>query len=119
MGNTISGLCSKKETRADFKEEEEGRAAEDKSNLLKEKRKIVLAIGNEGSNYTNTRHNIGKLFLEWLAEKDSLGEWQTEKYGKVIETEDVVYIQSNTFMNRSGNCLSKYEKLRRVGNHQS
>lgn len=31
--------------------------------------KIIVGLGNPGKDYEQTRHNIGWLFLEYLAEK--------------------------------------------------
>ena len=39
--------------------------------------KLIIGLGNPSVLYHNTRHNIGKMFIEHLAKKYSLGRHRT------------------------------------------
>jgi len=76
---------------------------------------IIVGLGNPGPEYTNTRHNTGRLVLEAFYKKASkendLSEWKVDKKlqalkstGK-ISTESVVLLEPETMMNNSGKSL--------------
>lgn len=71
--------------------------------------KIIIGLGNPGKRYERTRHNLGFLVLDRLAEKnrvdvdkkkhDSLvGEWRRDG-------ERVLLIKPQTYMNQSGRAV--------------
>jgi len=75
----------------------------------------LIGLGNPGSSYTNTRHNAGFLFVDYIA--DLLGERLTEKKKFHADVAQVVISQANqanqasqnfyiakpnTYMNKSG-----------------
>lgn len=68
--------------------------------------RAILGIGNVGSRYAKTRHNIGFMFLDYLAGKYSLefipskGDYYYCK-GK-IKGSDFTLIRPSTFVNNSG-----------------
>lgn len=73
--------------------------------------KIIIGLGNPGKTYENTRHNVGKLFLDFL----TIGEnWKLYKKINVetIEHNGLILIKPLCFMNESGvvikNILDSY-----------
>jgi peptidyl-tRNA hydrolase, PTH1 family len=68
--------------------------------------KLIVGLGNPGSEYQETRHNLGYRVVEVLARQHRiLLEERTEKavYGQgSIQEEKVVLSKPLTFMNRSG-----------------
>jgi len=83
-------------------------------------KKIVVGLNNPEKKYDATPHNIGKVFLEWLIEKlendqkiEKGLKWKNNKkvLAKTLEIKighkDIVFVLPSTFMNNSGNCVSK------------
>lgn len=75
--------------------------------------KIIVGLGNPGTEYTFTRHNVGWLFLDYLAQNNSFSAWHEEKDFSAfiakgqIEGESILLIKPQTFMNLSGNSVQK------------
>ena len=66
--------------------------------------KIIIGLGNPGKTYQNTRHNVGKLFLDYLAGESS---WETSKKIKaeIIKKDSLVLVKPLIFMNQSGEAV--------------
>lgn len=75
---------------------------------LATKIKMIIGLGNPGSEYDLTRHNIGFMVLDHFAENNNFGKWQISKKFKasICETNlgdtKVILLKPNTFMNLSG-----------------
>ena len=71
---------------------------------------LLVGLGNPGSRYARTRHNIGFLVIEELADRQGL-EFREKTDYKVcdgsIEGERIVLVEPLTFMNRSGSAVRK------------
>lgn len=72
---------------------------------------IIAGLGNPGQEYENTRHNVGRMFVEYLRKKESFSEWREDKKlkaafsdGKVGKSK-VLLFEPNGFMNNSGKSL--------------
>lgn len=66
---------------------------------------IIVGLGNPGSQYKNTRHNVGYQVISFLKKRLPVQETHRRKYfkaWKVGGTEDVFLVQPRTFMNESG-----------------
>ncbi len=81
--------------------------------------RLIVGLGNPGQQYEKTRHNAGFLFLDSLASELGVFWVNQPKFqglfaeGK-IESERVMLLKPNTFMNRSGESVGKvarYYKL--------
>lgn len=74
---------------------------------------VIVGLGNSGEEYSNTRHNTGRIVLEYFAKKnkDDFSEWETDKKLRAIKStgklhgESVVLLEPETMMNRSGESL--------------
>ena len=76
---------------------------------------IIVGLGNPGKKYENTRHNLGFMALDAIAERDHLS-WHEEKKFKSLIAEGINYIlvKPQTFMNLSGEsvaAITRYYKL--------
>ena len=72
------------------------------------KKFLIVGLGNIGSEYVNTRHNIGFKILDHLARKESL-DFQTVKLGSLAEYKfkgrTYLLLKPNTYMNLSGKAI--------------
>lgn len=70
--------------------------------------RLVVGLGNPGSQYVGTRHNVGFDLVERLAADRGL-EWRTEKKWKVelARTPDngLIFAKPQTYMNLSGEAV--------------
>lgn len=74
--------------------------------------KLIVGLGNIGTSYNNTRHNIGFIALDNVL-KRFVGNnnivWQEKFNGEIfsikINNETFVFVKPSTYMNLSGNCV--------------
>ena len=74
---------------------------------------IIAGLGNPGSKYDKTRHNVGFKVLDKLSEQYGIVLEERDSYciGKgVIEGQEAVLLKPLTFMNRSGSAVAKVIK---------
>lgn len=68
--------------------------------------KAVIGLGNPGAQYAKTRHNLGFVCVDHLAEALQIGEWTKFKDGELIQGkingEKVFLFKPMQFMNTSG-----------------
>ena len=74
--------------------------------------KFIVGLGNPGSKYNGTRHNVGFEVLNLLANKIACDEPATSKFdGVIIETryngEKTLLMKPQNFMNRSGSPIKQ------------
>jgi len=75
--------------------------------------KLIIGLGNPGKKYENTRHNLGFLVVDLLADSD---EWKENKKAnclyikKQINSEEVELVKPLTFMNNSGKVVNYIQK---------
>ncbi|MCF7830384.1 aminoacyl-tRNA hydrolase [Candidatus Gracilibacteria bacterium] len=73
--------------------------------------KLIVGLGNFDKKYKYTRHNVGFLAVEAIAEKFSLPAFKAEKkfFGEVtcgqINNEKVILLKPTTWMNNSGKAV--------------
>lgn len=65
--------------------------------------RIIVGLGNPGSKYQYTRHNVGFMVLDALVETKDLS-WQTNKKfsAQFIKDGETIYLKPLTMMNNSG-----------------
>jgi PTH1 family peptidyl-tRNA hydrolase len=72
------------------------------------KKFLIVGLGNIGSEYANTRHNIGFKILDYIANQDGIS-FQTVKLGEVAELKikgrTLLLLKPNTYMNLSGKAV--------------
>ncbi len=83
---------------------------------------IIAGLGNPGSKYVNTRHNVGFEALDAVAAKYNIS-IKKQKFNGLfgegtIEGEKVVLVKPQTFMNLSGECIRDFKNWYKVDNSQ-
>lgn len=72
------------------------------------KKFLIVGLGNIGSEYANTRHNIGFKILDYIANQDGVS-FQTVKLGEIAELKIkgriLLLLKPNTYMNLSGKAV--------------
>lgn len=77
--------------------------------------KMIVGLGNPGKEYEKTRHNIGFMVLNYFPgnnfdqEKFNAQYYKTKMFG-----EDVIFIKPLTFMNLSGEAVSKFSSFYKI-----
>jgi len=74
--------------------------------------KLIVGLGNPGSKYNGSRHNVGFDVVNRLAKKLAQGEPAKSKFDSVIvetqqDGEKILLMKPQTFMNRSGQAVNK------------
>jgi PTH1 family peptidyl-tRNA hydrolase len=80
--------------------------------------KIVVGLGNPGRRYKKTRHNVGFMTVDRLAESHSLA-FSKKKFNAEIATgsilgEEVLLVKPQTFMNVSGEAVGPLVRFYKV-----
>lgn len=72
--------------------------------------KLIVGLGNKGSKYENTRHNVGFMFIDFFLKKNNLTCSYDKKFDADIVRsnfagEECLIIKPQTFMNLSGRSV--------------
>ncbi len=71
--------------------------------------RVVVGLGNPGSKYLGTRHNVGYAVIDALADSPSASKFQSRFQAQVAELmegdQKVLLVKPETFMNLSGRCV--------------
>lgn len=71
-------------------------------------RKLIVGLGNPGKKYEKTRHNVGFMILDALAEKfDVAFELKKNLEATVSEIPGAILAKPLTFMNESGRAVAR------------
>ena len=80
--------------------------------------KLVVGLGNPGKQYEATKHNIGFMVIDAIADSVSHTPWREEQKAEVcsinVAGEKVLLVKPQTFMNASGESvgpLMRYYKI--------
>ncbi len=80
--------------------------------------KLIVGLGNPGTQYEHTRHNVGFRVIDLVAQRYQIS-MQTEKFHAwfgtgMMGSEKVVLLKPTTFMNRSGQAILAAVKFYRL-----
>ncbi len=66
--------------------------------------RLVVGLGNPGSEYERTRHNVGFMVLDELASRLGVTSWRVKDKARqaLVTREHVVLVEPQAFMNLSG-----------------
>ncbi len=84
---------------------------------------VIIGLGNPGEEYAGTRHNAGRLALEFFAKSEGFNDWHADKKSKstvstgMIEKKVVALVCPDTFMNKSGAAVAKFVKNPKAAEH--
>ena len=82
---------------------------------------LIVGLGNIGKKYEGTRHNIGFMVADYIAERYS-EKFKSSRTGKGeelsvntgIDGKKIVVLKPNTFMNRSGDAVASVMKYYKI-----
>ena len=78
---------------------------------------LIVGLGNPGSEYINTRHNIGFKVLDAFV-KASNTSFRTDRLGDVsefrIKNKQLVLLKPNTYMNLSGKAVNYWMQKEKI-----
>jgi PTH1 family peptidyl-tRNA hydrolase len=79
------------------------------------KQVVIFGLGNPGKEYENTRHNAGRMAVEYFAKKNDLPEFKFDKKSNslISKNSKVLITLPETFMNKSGFSAAKLVKPRK------
>lgn len=84
--------------------------------MQENKQFLVVGLGNPGTEYSNTRHNVGFMAVDKLA--DGADGWKNEKNALVkkvdVDGKRVIFVKPQTFMNNSGVAVQALMTFYRV-----
>lgn len=73
--------------------------------------KLIVGLGNPGKNYEKTRHNCGFMAIDYYVKQNGLN-YKNKFNGLYAEqlknNKKVILLKPQTFMNLSGECVSKF-----------
>lgn len=79
---------------------------------------VIVGLGNPGKKYDNTRHNIGFITLDYLADKNGIKLNKIKHKALVgegnISGQKVLLVKPQTFMNLSGNSVREVMEYYKV-----
>lgn len=79
--------------------------------------KLIIGLGNPGSKYENTRHNVGFMYVDHLAELTYTSFTEKKNYQIAdtrFEGERVLLLKPMTFMNLSGEAVHAVIKFYKI-----
>jgi len=81
------------------------------------KKFLIVGLGNIGTEYTETRHNIGFKILDAFAQKEDLA-FETVKLGDVasfkVKGKTMLLLKPSTYMNRSGKAIKYWMEKEKI-----
>ena len=82
--------------------------------------KLIIGLGNPDEEYQNTRHNVGFMFLDYLAKKIDANDFAEDKKHNAlvskskVEKTSVVLAKPLCYVNKSGEVISKLAKFYKI-----
>ena len=78
---------------------------------------LIVGLGNIGSDYVGTRHNIGFRVVDAFAAKQG-AEWEDKRYGFVAKTRvknaELTLLKPSTYMNLSGQAVRYWAQQEKI-----
>ncbi|MDE5980885.1 MAG: aminoacyl-tRNA hydrolase [Bacteroidaceae bacterium] len=78
---------------------------------------LIVGLGNIGSEYDGTRHNIGFRMVDALADAQG-STWQDRRYGAIatcrVKNAELVLLKPSTYMNLSGNAVRYWMQQEKI-----
>lgn len=84
-----------------------------------DKVKLIVGLGNPGKEFSETRHNIGFMFLDYyLNNKDASCHWKKKFNGLYMEvsihSEKVIFLKPQSYMNLSGSVVRQFANFYKI-----
>ncbi len=88
-----------------------------KETIDPEMKYLIVGLGNIGSKYMNTRHNVGFDVLEYMAEEAGV-EWSGKSKGDMTTIKHkgrtLLLLKPNTYMNLSGEAVNYWMQKEKI-----
>jgi PTH1 family peptidyl-tRNA hydrolase len=79
---------------------------------------LIAGLGNPGSQYQGTRHNVGFMAVDYLAARWKASafaeKWQAEQTSCVYMQRKIFLIKPLTYMNLSGRAIAEYLRFYKI-----
>jgi PTH1 family peptidyl-tRNA hydrolase len=83
---------------------------------------LIVGLGNIGSEYENTRHNIGFMILDALTKASNVVFDVNKRYGAIAEmklkNKHLILLKPSTYMNLSGNAVRYWMQKEKIESEQ-
>ncbi len=80
--------------------------------------KLVVGLGNPGSEYVGTRHNTGFMFLDGYLKYKNISGFHKKYNGLYLKTKidncDVIFLKPQSYMNLSGTVVLEFVKYFKI-----
>lgn len=79
--------------------------------------RLVIGLGNPGGEYDKTRHNVGFMFLDYVTNNAKFNlnkKFNALEYETIINGEKILFIKPLSFMNLSGEVITKYVNFYKI-----
>lgn len=87
--------------------------------MQENKRLMIVGLGNPGTEYRGTRHNVGFMAIDFLIGSRDVS-WKNEKNALVtscdLNTVRVMFVKPQTFMNNSGHAVGAFANFYKISN---
>lgn len=81
---------------------------------------VIIGLGNPDEEHVHTRHNAGRMAVEYFVKQNKLGEWKDDGKSKSFVVRGalgkalVACVLPNTYMNKSGTAAAHFIKSARA-----
>lgn len=81
--------------------------------------KLLVGLGNTGTKYKNTRHNVGFMVVDYMLSKlsdspDNKFKKESKFFSEVVYSPNVIIAKPQTFMNDSGKAVSALSSFYKI-----
>jgi PTH1 family peptidyl-tRNA hydrolase len=80
--------------------------------------KLIVGLGNYGTEYEKTRHNYGFMVIDALQQEFNLSDFKMDKNSNSLVSQDnnLILIKPQTYMNNSGKAVKKIINFYKLSN---
>lgn len=79
---------------------------------------LIVGLGNPGEEYANTRHNIGFMAVDAIADDCKAGAWKKKFKGLItqasLDDADLLFLKPQTYMNLSGESVAEAMRFHKL-----
>ena len=75
--------------------------------------RLIVGLGNPGEDYVHTRHNIGFMAVDALAQHYRCGPWK-KKFKSLVTGTDFLLLKPQTYMNLSGEAVGEAMRFHKL-----
>ena len=76
---------------------------------------LIVGLGNPGTQYENTRHNIGFKVIDKLVSDFGANEISKSSFqGELFKSSNILFLKPTTFMNLSGNSVQAVKNFYKI-----